>query len=80
MGKLIDLTNQRFGSLVVISRGKNNNQGKPQWNCICDCGEEYLVDGCRLRSGKAKKCDNTSIGRCCKGIRKSAGGYHWKYV
>ena len=31
-------------------------------------------------AGKAKKCDNTSIGRCCKGIRKSAGRYQWKYV
>lgn len=61
MGKLIDLTNQRFGSLVVISRGENNNQGKPQWNCICDCGEEYLVDGCRLRSGKATKCKKCAI-------------------
>lgn len=24
--------------------------------------------------------DSTSIGRVCNGKRKSAGGYHWKWI
>ena len=24
--------------------------------------------------------DGSSIGRCCKGTRKTAGGYHWNYI
>lgn len=56
MGKLIDLTGQRFGFLVVVSRGENTKQGKPQWNCLCDCGNECLVAGNSLKSGKITKC------------------------
>lgn len=56
MPKLIDLTNQRFGKLVVIKRGENSKQNKPQWICKCDCGNEYLVRGESLRSGKTTQC------------------------
>jgi hypothetical protein len=29
---------------------------------------------------EAKEWCGVNIGRCCKGERKTAGGYHWKYV
>ena len=61
MSKLIDLTNQRFGKLVVIKRGENSKQNKPQWICKCDCGNECLVRGESLRSGKTTQC--VSCGR-----------------
>ena len=38
MGKLIDLTGQRFGSLVVLERDLSNKKNA-KWLCQCDCGE-----------------------------------------
>lgn len=42
MRKPIDLTNQRFGYLMVI--GRNGTEfGQPLWKCRCDCGEIKTV-------------------------------------
>lgn len=56
MPKLIDLTNQRFGRLVVLHRGDNNNQGKPRWVVKCDCGNVIQVCGTSLKSGNTQSC------------------------
>ncbi len=56
MGKVIDLTGQRFGRLVVIERAENGKRGKARWLCQCDCGNTCIVDGNHLRSGKTKSC------------------------
>lgn len=54
--KLIDLTGQKFGKWTVISRGENTKNGSARWNCKCECGNEGLVRGSALRSGKSKSC------------------------
>ena len=46
--KLIDLTGQRFGNLIVLKRGKNKKT-QPTWICQCDCGTITEVFGCNLR-------------------------------
>ena len=56
MPKLIDLTGQRFGRLVVKSRAENSKSGKARWNCVCDCGRETKVKGSLLKNGKTKSC------------------------
>ena len=56
MGKLIDLTGQRFGKLVVISRGENAYGNRSQWLCRCDCGKETVVAAQNLRAGNTKSC------------------------
>ena len=38
-----DLTGQKFGMLIAVSRAINNPYGKPQWNCKCDCGNEKIA-------------------------------------
>lgn len=49
-GKLIDLTGQRFGRLVVIERaGSIPKKGEATWRCLCDCGKETVVIGGKLR-------------------------------
>lgn len=52
----IDLTGERFGRLTVISRERNNRRGNALWICQCDCGNETVVLGERLRNGKTKSC------------------------
>lgn len=57
MSKRIDLTNQRFGRLVVIEyHGNNPANSNAMWLCQCDCGNKTVVDGVRLRSGITKSC------------------------
>lgn len=56
MGKLIDLTGQRFGQLTVLERAENGNHKQPRWKCRCDCGKETIVFGHLLRNGNTKSC------------------------
>ena len=55
-----DLTGQRFGRLVVLSRAENyiqkNGTKHSQWICKCDCGETIKVRGCNLMSGNTNSC------------------------
>lgn len=57
MGKIIDLTNQKFGYLTVIN--KTDKRGPDRsviQHCKCDCGNEIDVPSTRLRSGNTKSC------------------------
>lgn len=47
MGKFKDLTGQRFGKLLVISKAENIGN-KVAWNCKCDCGNSVIVKACNL--------------------------------
>ena len=52
--KLIDLTGQRFGRLVVIGLERRDNGAI--WRCRCDCGKEHVVRGTSLRAGSTESC------------------------
>jgi hypothetical protein len=54
--KMHDLTGQKFGRLTVIERAENNQNNKVMWRCKCDCGNEAVVIGSRLYTGKTKSC------------------------
>jgi hypothetical protein len=59
----IDLTNQKFGKLLVIKKsGKRNGS----WLCLCECGKESIVNNCSLQwkrsCGKNCKSQKTIIG------------------
>ena len=61
MSKLIDLTGRRFGRLLVLQREGTyyNDMGlhsMPTWRCRCDCGNEVVVIGYRLRGGQTRSC------------------------
>lgn len=52
---LIDLTNQRFGKLKVISYDRQKNK----WLCECDCGNRKYIYGQHLRRGDTTSCGCT---------------------
>lgn len=54
--KFNDLTGQKFGMLTVIKQMPNNANNKVMWLCKCDCGNEAIVIGSRLYTGKTKSC------------------------
>lgn len=61
MGKLIDLTGQRFGSLVVLEKAESRKVKHgtvTRWKCQCDCGVIKTVNGTGLRGGRIKTCGN----------------------
>ena len=60
--RLIDLTGQRFGKLVVISRESKYHRNAT-WRCICDCGKETVVRGDVLCRGTTQSCG------CGKGLK-----------
>lgn len=53
--KKVDLTGERFGKLLVLSKGENKGKNTT-WKCACDCGtiRDYLTYN--LISGKSKSC------------------------
>lgn len=56
MSRIKDLTGKRFGKLLVISRGENDNMNRCTWNCQCDCGTVVNVKSANLVSGGTTSC------------------------
>lgn len=55
-----DISGQKFGRLLVISRGETkisrSRQSKTFWNCLCDCGKEKSILASHLQSGRTISC------------------------
>lgn len=51
-----DLTGQRFGRLIVLSHDHTGNRGQTYWRCLCDCGNEHVVDRIALKKGLTTSC------------------------
>lgn len=56
MSRVIDLTGMRFGRLTVLERQGSNNRGQALWGCVCDCGNEVVVESWSLRGGNTQSC------------------------
>ena len=60
MGKVEDLTGQRFNMLTVIKRADNyvSPHGKTysRWECLCDCGNTTIVSRGQLKNGGTRSC------------------------
>ena len=56
MGKLIDLTGQKFGRLTVLTRKGKTKSGNAKWLCQCECGKETIVSSIELKSGDTRSC------------------------
>lgn len=55
MGKMIDITGQKFGKLTALEPTRTNSN-RLGWKCRCDCGKTVIVEGTVLRAGKTKSC------------------------
>lgn len=54
--KSIDITNQRFGKLIALEKVKKEGDLHVHWRCKCDCGNESISCGTKLRRGKTQSC------------------------
>lgn len=50
-----DLTGKRFNRLTVIKRVENMGV-QPMWLCRCDCGNETVIRGHKIKHGITKSC------------------------
>lgn len=55
MGSKLNLINQKFGRLTVISEYENNGI-HTRWLCMCSCGNEKVVVTTYLKNGYTKSC------------------------
>lgn len=69
MGKLIDLTGQRFGRLTVVGRAENAKDGHARWLCKCDCGNTTVVGGNDLKKGTSRSCGCLRIDKVDEMVR-----------
>lgn len=51
-----NLKGKKFGRLTVLERVGSNKHRISLWKCICDCGNETIVNATHLRNGKTKSC------------------------
>lgn len=51
--KELDISNMRFGRLIVLSRDESR---KYRWICQCDCGKIKSINGGHLRDGVISSC------------------------
>jgi len=56
MASRIDMTGQRFGSLVALYFTREFGNAPLFWVCQCDCGATTTVSGKHLRTGNTKSC------------------------
>jgi hypothetical protein len=58
--RVVDITGQRFGKLVVLSKVESSygigGDGTFKWRCKCDCGNELEVRAGDLKNGHTSSC------------------------
>lgn len=65
--RIIDISGQRFGRLVVLRREDEIYKNRlTSWICICDCGTKKVISKCNLVTGKAQSCGCLFIERVTK--------------
>lgn len=55
MGILIDMVGKKYNRLTVVERVANSGT-RAAWKCVCDCGNECVLDGKKIRTGHTKSC------------------------
>lgn len=59
MSKCVNEAGNRYGRLTVIERAPRpewETSYVAYWRCVCDCGQEHIVNGRQLRRGMVHSC------------------------
>jgi hypothetical protein len=51
-----EMIGKRFGRLVVVSEAGRCRDGAISWDCLCDCGNQFVASGKKLRDGRIASC------------------------
>lgn len=55
--------------------GAKNKMSKP-----VVCIETQAIFASQGEAGRVMGCDSSTINKCCRGVKKTAGGFHWRYA
>lgn len=75
IGKYLNITGLRSGKLIVISPSHQVDKHY-WWKCKCDCGNEVIIAGQRLRDKKTQSCG--CITKTQNGLSTSLTYRSWK--
>jgi hypothetical protein len=75
---LIDLTDRRFGRLVVLARGITNHS-VTKWVCECECGKITEVYRDALLDGRTTSCGCYRVEKMFNGCGDLSGSY-WNRI
>lgn len=56
LSRFIDISGERFGTLTVVVRADDQPGNGARWLCRCDCGEQKVILGSKLRQGVVISC------------------------
>ncbi|MFA5240719.1 MAG: hypothetical protein WC476_13570 [Phycisphaerae bacterium] len=56
MGKLKDITGNKYGRLVVIGYAGRTKDRHSLWKCVCDCGNTKTIIGNSMKRGDTTSC------------------------
>jgi hypothetical protein len=51
-----DISGNKFGKLTVVSFSHISSKRQAVWNCICDCGNPFIIEGISLTRGNTRSC------------------------
>lgn len=71
--KIKNLSNLRFGRLLVLNPNGKTEHGHYVWSCICDCGKSTNVISSNLVRGRTSSCGCYNV-ECTK-IREKTHGF-----
>ena len=78
------IRNPNYGKMASVeTRNKMSeaHKGDKHWNhkmVLCVETKEIYISS--IDAFEKTGIDNSSIGKCCKGVRNTAGGFTWEYV
>ena len=85
MPNLIDLTGNKYGNWIVLSKAQSK-KGKVYWNCKCQvCGKEKEIQGTHLKNNTFLNCckEKDTLSKKCiicgKEFKIKSQGYTRKY-
>lgn len=62
MPKALNLIGEKYGKLTVLEKAGKDKRGCWLWLCKCECGNETIVNGAKLKNGHTKSCGCGSAG------------------
>ena len=71
-----DLSNKKFGRLLVICLDHISDSNITYWKCKCDCGKEIVTRGTNLTKGATKSCGCYKLEKLKKHGMKGTRLYH----
>ena len=76
--------NGMYGKSQSQESKEKNRQAHLGANNVCSipiiCVETGEIFSSMGEAGRVKQCSDTTICKVCKGVKKTAGGYHWRYA